>query len=105
MAMFRRSILWQPNLSSQKKKTFSWWVLLGDLEVDELVDVKRVMMPAKRGFDRRAVFSFNSPGEEDGETFKLSVIVCSDSYYGLDQQYDIDITTTAGDGGAPPEGE
>jgi len=88
-----------------KKKTFSWWVLLGDLEVDELVDVKRVMMPAKRGFDRRAVFSFNSPGEEDGETFKLSVIVCSDSYYGLDQQYDIDITTTAGDGGAPPEGE
>ena len=31
-----------------------------------------------------------TPAEEIGETFTLSVLVLSDSYFGLDQQYDID---------------
>merc|ERR1711924_158806 len=76
-----------------KKKTFAWWVALGDLEVDELVSIKRIMMPAKQGLGRSSVFNFSTPAEEIGETFTLSVLVLSDSYFGLDQQYDIEITT------------
>jgi preprotein translocase subunit Sec63 len=76
-----------------KKKTFAWWVALGDLEVDELVSIKRIMMPAKQGLARSSVFNFSTPAEEIGETFTLSVLVLSDSYFGLDQQYDIEITT------------
>ena len=51
------------------------------------------MMPAKRGFSRQAVFNFSTPSEEVGETFTLSILVLSDSYFGIDQQYDIEITT------------
>jgi len=76
-----------------KKKTFSWWAILGDLEVDELVSCKRAMIPARRGVDRRVSFQFCSPAEEIGETFKLSVLVMSDSFLGLDQQFDLEITT------------
>ena len=50
-------------------------------------------MPAKRGFSRQAVFNFSTPSEEVGETFTLSILVLSDSYFGIDQQYDIEITT------------
>ena len=60
---------------------------MGDLEVDELVSIKRIMMPAKQGLARSSVFNFSTPAEEIGETFTLSVLVLSDSYFGLDQQY------------------
>eukprot|EP00397_Hematodinium_sp_SG-2012_P000336 GEMP01000336.1.p1 GENE.GEMP01000336.1~~GEMP01000336.1.p1 ORF type:complete len:2004 (+),score=418.53 GEMP01000336.1:621-6632(+) len=76
-----------------KKKTYSWWVMLGDTEVDELVALKRVMMQARRNQRRSATFDFSSPEDDVGQTFTLSVLVLSDSYLGLDQQYDVDITT------------
>ena len=80
-----------------KKKTFSWWVVLGDFEVDELISAKRVMMPAKRGLRRRAAFRFCAPDEDEGEAFTLSIGVFSDSYMGLDQQYDFEVTTCGDD--------
>merc|ERR1719230_1283805 len=56
------------------------------------------MMPARRGLERRTSFQFCSPADEIGETFTLSILVLSDSYFGLDQQFDIDVTTVeAGD--------
>jgi len=76
-----------------KKKTYSWWVMLGDTEVDELVALKRVMMEARYNQKRTASFDFGSPDEDVGQTFTLSVILASDSYVGLDQQYDIELTT------------
>lgn len=77
-----------------KKKTYSWWVILGDTEVDELVSSKRVMMPAHQGAERKTYFSFCSPAEDEGESFTLSVILLSDSYVGLDQQYDVEVTSS-----------
>jgi activating signal cointegrator complex subunit 3 len=76
-----------------KKKTFSWWCILGDTEVDELVAIKKSILPTKAHLARRVNFQFCSPAEEVGETFTLSVVVMSDSYFGLDQQIDLSITT------------
>ena len=76
-----------------KKKTFSWWCILGDTEVDELVSIKKAILPTKARSERRVNFQFCSPAEEIGETFTLSVVVMSDSWFGLDQQLDLSITT------------
>mmetsp|Transcript_111444 Transcript_111444/g.322204 ORF Transcript_111444/g.322204 Transcript_111444/m.322204 type:complete len:1102 (+) Transcript_111444:1-3306(+) len=78
-----------------KKKTFSWWCILGDTEVDELVSIKKAILPTRARVERRVHFQFCSPAEEVGETFTLSVLVMSDSWFGLDQQLDLSITTAA----------
>jgi len=78
-----------------KKKTFSWWCILGDTEVDELVSIKKAILPTRARTERRVNFQFCSPAEEVGETFTLSVLVMSDSWFGLDQQLDLSITTVA----------
>jgi len=76
-----------------KKKTYSWWCILGDTEVDELVSIKKAILPSKAHLERRVNFQFCSPAEEVGETFTLSVLLMSDSWFGLDQQLDLSITT------------
>eukprot|EP00927_Polykrikos_kofoidii_P084346 TRINITY_DN8859_c2_g1_i1.p1 TRINITY_DN8859_c2_g1~~TRINITY_DN8859_c2_g1_i1.p1 ORF type:complete len:2277 (+),score=381.93 TRINITY_DN8859_c2_g1_i1:118-6948(+) len=83
-----------------KKKTFSWWCILGDTEVDELVSIKKAILPARARTERRVNFQFCSPAEEIGETFTLSVLVMSDSYCGLDQQLDLSISTIGNEGEA-----
>lgn len=40
-----------------KKKTFSWWVTVGDVEVDELIASKRVMMHAGKNLVHRNFYS------------------------------------------------
>eukprot|EP00930_Biecheleria_cincta_P022697 TRINITY_DN16541_c0_g2_i1.p1 TRINITY_DN16541_c0_g2~~TRINITY_DN16541_c0_g2_i1.p1 ORF type:complete len:2306 (+),score=474.18 TRINITY_DN16541_c0_g2_i1:62-6919(+) len=81
-----------------KKKTYSWWVILGDTEVDELVSIKKALMPTRQRYDKRVNFQFCSPADEVGETFTLSVLCMSDSFFGLDQQLDLSITTVAATG-------
>jgi len=76
-----------------KKKTYSWWCILGDTEVDELVSIKKAILPTRARTERRVNFQFCSPADEVGETFTLSVLVMSDSWFGLDQQLDLCITT------------
>ncbi|CAK9033484.1 unnamed protein product, partial [Durusdinium trenchii] len=76
-----------------KKKTYSWWCILGDTEVDELVSIKKALMPTRQRFEKRINFQFCSPADEVGETFTLSVLCMSDSFFGLDQQLDLSITT------------
>lgn len=76
-----------------KKKTYSWWCILGDTEVDELVSIKKALMPTRQRFEKRISFQFCSPADEVGETFTLSVLCMSDSFFGLDQQLDLSITT------------
>eukprot|EP00421_Protoceratium_reticulatum_P046054 CAMPEP_0168439522 /NCGR_PEP_ID=MMETSP0228-20121227/42508_1 /TAXON_ID=133427 /ORGANISM="Protoceratium reticulatum, Strain CCCM 535 (=CCMP 1889)" /LENGTH=616 /DNA_ID=CAMNT_0008453799 /DNA_START=218 /DNA_END=2069 /DNA_ORIENTATION=- len=78
-----------------KKKTFSWWCILGDTEVDELVSIKKAILPTRARTERRVNFQFCSPAEEVGETFTLSVLLMSDSWFGLDQQLDLSITTVS----------
>jgi len=80
-----------------KRKTYSWWVILGDTEVDELVSIKKALMPTRQRWDKRTNFQFCSPSDEVGETFTLSVLCMSDSFFGLDQQLDLSITTVAAD--------
>eukprot|EP00434_Breviolum_minutum_P033061 symbB.v1.2.029249.t1/scaffold3178.1/size61925/4 len=76
-----------------KKKTYSWWCILGDTEVDELVSIKKALMPTRQRLEKRISFQFCSPADEVGETFTLSVLCMSDSFFGLDQQLDLSITT------------
>ncbi|CAE7717068.1 UVR8, partial [Symbiodinium sp. CCMP2456] len=57
-----------------KKKTYSWWCILGDTEVDELVSIKKALMPTRQRFEKRISFQFCSPADEIGETFTLSVL-------------------------------
>jgi len=78
-----------------KKKAFSWWCILGDTDVDELVSIKKAILPTRARTERRVNFQFCSPADEVGETFTLSVLVMSDSFFGLDQQLDLSITTVA----------
>jgi len=79
-----------------KKKTYAWWVILGDddPEIDELVESKKVLMPARARDQVSRHFVFQAPGDEAdlGETFTLSLFVMSDSFFGLDQQIDMAIT-------------
>eukprot|EP00931_Biecheleriopsis_adriatica_P074347 TRINITY_DN48427_c0_g1_i1.p1 TRINITY_DN48427_c0_g1~~TRINITY_DN48427_c0_g1_i1.p1 ORF type:complete len:2277 (-),score=572.30 TRINITY_DN48427_c0_g1_i1:97-6843(-) len=76
-----------------KKKTYSWWCILGDTEVDELVSIKKALMPTRQRLEKRIGFQFCSPEDDVGETFTLSVLCMSDSFFGLDQQVDLSITT------------
>merc|ERR1712187_760099 len=47
-----------------KKKTFSWWCILGDTEVDELVAIKKAILPSRARLERRVHFQFCSPAED-----------------------------------------
>merc|ERR1712167_543066 len=69
--------------SFPKKKTYSWWCMLGDFEFDELVAIKKALMPARRNLDRRVNFQFFAPADDVGETFTLSVLCMSDSRLAL----------------------
>ncbi|CAE8695592.1 unnamed protein product, partial [Polarella glacialis] len=91
--------VYAPNFP-KSKKTYSWWVILGDTEVDELVSIKKALMPARQRYEKRINFQFCSPSDEVGETFTLSVLCMSDSFFGLDQQIDLSIKTVEdkGDG-------
>jgi len=76
-----------------KKKTYSWWCLLGDAENDELIQMKRVLMePCARRYQKRTAFEFEVPDEDPGEVLRLDFVCLSDSFVGLDQQYAIEIT-------------
>lgn len=67
-----------------KIKDEGWFVVLGDLERQELVAMKRV------GFVKRHTpvnLVFTTPPDIGRRTYELYVI--SDSYLGLDQQYQL----------------
>ena len=44
-----------------KKKTYSWWTLLGDAENDELIGMKRVLMQTINKRYIHIVFLFETP--------------------------------------------
>ena len=92
-----------------KKKTYSWWLLLGDAENDELIQMKRVLMETtSRKWQKKVIFDFEAPeveDDEDPESFVLNLLCSSDSFVGLDQQYDLEINLVpAADGGGGEEG-
>ena len=69
-----------------KMKDEGWWLIIGDIEEQELVVLKRV------GFVRRqttANLSFYTPDTPGRKVYTLYVM--SDCYLGLDQQYDIHV--------------
>ncbi len=55
--------------------------------------MKRLLMePVSRKFQKKAIFEFEVPEEDPGESFMLDFVCLSDSFVGLDQQYGIEIT-------------
>ncbi|PHJ15025.1 activating signal cointegrator 1 complex subunit [Cystoisospora suis] len=75
-----------------KQKTAGWFLLLGDAdeEVDELIALRRAHMPKRNRAD--VTFDFSAPDVPD-TTFVLTLYVCSDTYFGLDQEVKISIHT------------
>jgi hypothetical protein len=64
-----------------------WWVLIGDMEHDEVVSLKRVSMADT---DRRVHvrLRFPTPAGISGE-FELTLFVISEAWIGIDQQQSV----------------
>eukprot|EP00457_Paulinella_chromatophora_P000148 gb/GEZN01000148.1/.p1 GENE.gb/GEZN01000148.1/~~gb/GEZN01000148.1/.p1 ORF type:complete len:2144 (+),score=329.45 gb/GEZN01000148.1/:63-6494(+) len=78
-----------------KTKNEGWWLVLGRNDKDELVALKRVLCRSQTQCSLR----FDAPSEKGQYIF--TVVLMSDTYLGLDQQYYFKLHVKAGDG---PEG-
>lgn len=67
-------------------KIENWWVLIGDPETNTLYSIKRT--PLK--IENEIKLEFNSPEESGNYKYKLYLV--SDSYFGCDQEFDIEFT-------------
>jgi hypothetical protein len=67
-----------------KPKDEQWWLILGDEETGELLALKRI------SFRRRmsTKLAFGTP--EDAGRQKMALYLMSDSYIGVDQQYELE---------------
>eukprot|EP00743_Colponemidia_sp_Colp-15_P009223 GILK01010071.1.p1 GENE.GILK01010071.1~~GILK01010071.1.p1 ORF type:complete len:1391 (-),score=337.99 GILK01010071.1:97-4269(-) len=72
-----------------KPKDVSWWVIIGHEETDELLALKRLTVK-----DRLHTSLSFMPLNGLGANQMYSVYVMSDSYLGLDQQYQFTVTLT-----------
>jgi len=67
-----------------KKKEEGWFVCIGDIEHDYLIQIKRISVHKQSTCS--VAITAPSPGN-----YTFTVFIMSDSYLGLDQQYDIPI--------------
>jgi len=74
-----------------KPKDEGWFFVVGDSDTNELHALKRV--GAVRKVDTHITLVFYTPEKEGRKTFTLYVM--SDSYLGLDQQYDLHLEIIA----------
>jgi hypothetical protein len=70
----------------------SWFILLGDVEHEEVLALKRV--GAIRGAATTATVTFVAP-ETPGK-YKYTVYIVSQTYVGLDQQYEVEFEVAEG---------
>ncbi|KFH11918.1 putative activating signal cointegrator 1 complex subunit 3 [Toxoplasma gondii VAND] len=84
-------VAFTPNF--HKQKTAGWFLLLGDADedVDELIALRRVHLHSGK---TQASFEFSAP-DVGGASFLLTLFVCSDTYFGLDQEIELCIRTEA----------
>lgn len=75
-----------------KAKDEGWWLVLGEVDTGELMALKRVGHVRKTN---RVPLSFYTP-EEPGRRL-YTVYLMSDSYLGMDQQYDVPLEVIEAD--------
>lgn len=68
-----------------------WWLLVGDAGSNTMLTIKRVTI----GAASKAKLQFEAP-ELPGD-YNLTLYLCSDSYIGCDQEYDMPLTVVAAD--------
>ena len=82
-----------------KKMIEGYWVCLGDPKTDKLYAVKRCELTDERKVNLDA-FAPEEPGE-----YELKLYVISDSYQGVDQEFDVKIKVEEGEEGSEEEEE
>jgi len=75
---------------SRTKKDEGWWTVVGDIEKNSLLGIKRITLNKTLSVK----LDFTCPTEA-GEHL-LKVFFMSDSYSGCDQEFDLQITTQEG---------
>ena len=68
-----------------------WWLLVGDASTNTMLTIKRVTV----GAAFKAKLQFEAP-EIPGD-YNLTLYLCSDSYIGCDQEYDLPLTVVVAD--------
>jgi len=71
-------------------KQEAWWIVIGDPKTNQLVSIKRVIV--KKKSKTKVEFIAPEPGEY---TYKLYFM--SDSYLGVDQEYDLPLKIEKGE--------
>ena len=70
-------------------KQEGWWLLVGDVSSNTMLTIKRVTI----GAASKVKLQFEAP-ELPGD-YNLTLYLCSDSYIGCDQEYDVPLTVVA----------
>ncbi|CAG8485235.1 8101_t:CDS:10 [Diversispora eburnea] len=70
----------------------SWWLILGDVNTDNLIDMKRINIRTgpKEEITQKITNILKSVAPEKEGKYKYDVFLISDGYMGIDQQYDIE---------------
>ena len=69
-----------------KSKTEGWWLVVGDVERNTLMSIKRVTLQQRA----QSKLDFVAP-DEPGE-YTLQIFLMSDSFLGCDQQYEVTLS-------------
>ncbi|KAF6205050.1 hypothetical protein GE061_019217 [Apolygus lucorum] len=83
-----------------KPKSEGWILIVGDVERSELIALKRVSFSQRKTTAQLVLTTPERTGPHN-----LTLYVLSDTYLGLDQQYDIEINVTANELPALPDEE
>jgi pre-mRNA-splicing helicase BRR2 len=75
-----------------KPKLESWWLIVGDPGQNSLLFIKRVNSVGRR---TRTKLNFAAPA--DAGDYNLKLYLISDSYMGVDQEYEMELTVLPGD--------
>ncbi|CAI2176157.1 20276_t:CDS:10 [Funneliformis geosporum] len=74
-----------------KAQNESWWLVVGDISADSIIDMKRVNM--RNGpfgeFSNEQTFKLKLIAPERGGSHHYTIFLISDGYLGIDQQYDV----------------
>ena len=77
-----------------KDKVESWWLVLGDPVNNRLYTVKRTTLA------ETASLNLDSYAPEDPGEYGLKLYLMSDSYLGVDQEFDVKISVAVGEDGS-----
>lgn len=82
-----------------KEKKEGWWVVIGDVQKNSLLSLKRVGLQQ----NQKVMLEFIAP-EEPGD-YDLTLFCMSDSYLGCDQEYEVNLSVAAADDDSDEDGD